>query len=84
MVSLPTAHSYVFFFSPQDVVRKVHISKPTRDLRARLMPPSSVKLNDEEMKLMTSFTELLDKCLTLDPSRRITPREALAHPFIRG
>ena len=48
------------------------------------MPPSSVKLNDEEMKLMTSFTELLDKCLTLDPSRRITPREALAHPFIRG
>ncbi|KAF8802996.1 kinase-like protein [Phlegmacium glaucopus] len=67
-----------------DVVRKVHISKPTRDLRARLMPPSSVKLNDEEMKLLASFTELLDRCLTLDPSRRITPREALAHPFIRG
>jgi len=67
-----------------DVVRKVHISKPTRDLRARLMPPSSVKLNDEEAKLLTSFIELLDKCLMLDPSRRITPREALAHPFIRG
>lgn len=48
------------------------------------MPPSSVKLSDEETKLLTSFIELLDKCLTLDPSRRITPREALAHPFIRG
>jgi serine/threonine-protein kinase PRP4 len=72
------------YFYPQDVVRKVHISKPTRDLRARLMPPSSVKLSDEETKLMASFIELLDKCLTLDPSRRITPREALAHPFIRG
>jgi serine/threonine-protein kinase PRP4 len=71
-------------FRQQDVIRKVHISKPTRDLRARLMPPSSVKLNDEETKLLTSFIELLDKCLTLDPSRRITPREALAHPFIRG
>jgi serine/threonine protein kinase len=28
--------------------------------------------------------DLLDKCLTLDPSRRIQPREALNHPFIRG
>ena len=48
------------------------------------MPPSSVKLSDEEMKLISSFIELLDRCLSLDPSRRITPREALAHPFIRG
>ena len=87
-VSHRMASSYYLFsrvlLFPQDVVRKVHISKPTRDLRARLMPPSSVKLNDEEMRLLASFIELLDKCLTLDPSRRITPREALAHPFIRG
>lgn len=48
------------------------------------MPPSSFKLGDEEMKLVASFIDLLDKCLTLDPTRRITPREALAHPFIRG
>ncbi|PPR05163.1 hypothetical protein CVT26_012249 [Gymnopilus dilepis] len=67
-----------------DVVRKVHISKPSRDLRARLMPPSSAKMSDEETKMLTSFIDLLDKCLALDPSRRITPREALAHPFIRG
>ncbi|KAK0229157.1 kinase-like domain-containing protein [Armillaria nabsnona] len=67
-----------------DVVRKVHISKPTRDLRARLMPPASVKMKDDESKLLLSFIDLLDKCLALDPSRRITPREALAHPFIRG
>ena len=68
----------------QDVVRKVHISKPTRDLRARLMPPASVKMKDDENKMIVSFIDLLDKCLSLDPSRRITPREALAHPFIRG
>ena len=74
----------MFLILQQDVVRKVHISKPTRDLRARLMPPSSVKLSDEENKLIASFIELLDRCLALDPSRRITPREALAHPFIRG
>jgi serine/threonine-protein kinase PRP4 len=68
----------------QDVVRKVHISKPTRDLRARLMPPSSMQMNDDERKLLTSFADLLDRCLALDPTRRITPKEALVHPFLRG
>lgn len=67
-----------------DVVRKVHISNPTRDLRSRLMPPASVKMKDDESKLLLSFIDLLDKCLALDPARRITPREALTHPFIRG
>lgn len=67
-----------------NVVRKVHISKPSRDLRARLMPPASVKMKDDEMKLLTSFIDLLDKCMALDPARRVTPKEALIHPFIRG
>ncbi|EAU80755.2 CMGC/DYRK/PRP4 protein kinase [Coprinopsis cinerea okayama7 len=67
-----------------DITRKIHIQKPTRDLRARLMPSSSVKLNDEETKMLANFIDLLDKCLMLDPARRITPREALSHPFIRG
>jgi serine/threonine-protein kinase PRP4 len=68
----------------QDVVRKVHISKPARDLRARLMPPSSAQMKDDESKLLTSFVDLLDKCLALDPARRITPKEALTHSFLRG
>ncbi|KAH9890455.1 kinase-like protein [Cubamyces lactineus] len=67
-----------------DVVRKVHLTQPTRDLRQRLLPPSSVKLKDEESKLLMSFVDLLDKCLALDPSKRITPKDALVHPFIRG
>lgn len=68
----------------QDVVRKVHISSPKRDLRSRLMPPTSVKLKDDENKMLLSFIDLLDKCMALDPARRITPKEALVHPFIRG
>jgi len=67
-----------------DVVRQVHVSKPSRDLRARLMPPVSAKLQDEEVKVITSFIDLLDRCLALDPSRRITPKDALNHPFLRG
>ncbi|KAI0668299.1 kinase-like protein [Trametes maxima] len=67
-----------------DAVRKVHLTQPTRDLRQRVLPSSSVKLKDEESKLLLSFVDLLDRCLALDPSKRITPREALVHPFIRG
>ncbi|KIM52418.1 hypothetical protein SCLCIDRAFT_1223774 [Scleroderma citrinum Foug A] len=67
-----------------NVTRKAHIQGPVRDLRSRLMPPASIKLNDDEMKLLTSFIDLLDRCLALDPARRITPKEALVHSFIRG
>ncbi|KAF5348360.1 hypothetical protein D9758_010909 [Tetrapyrgos nigripes] len=67
-----------------DVVKKVHISKATRDLRARLLPPTSVKMKEDESKLLMSFIDLLDKCLALDPARRITPRDALLHEFIRA
>lgn len=65
-------------------MRHVHISKPSRDLRTRLMPSVSDKLQDEEVKGITSFIDLLDRCLALDPSRRITPKDALNHPFLRG
>jgi serine/threonine-protein kinase PRP4 len=65
-------------------MRQVHISNPVRDLRARLMPSASAKLRDDEARLLASFVDLLDKCLQLDPAKRITPREALIHPFVRG
>ncbi|KAF8514697.1 kinase-like domain-containing protein [Hysterangium stoloniferum] len=66
-----------------DVTKTVHISKPSRDLRARLIPPKA-KDKDEETKMVLSFIDLLDKCLVLDPARRLTPKDALMHPFVRG
>lgn len=62
----------------------MHITKPSRDLRARLMPPTSAKLKDDEAKTISAFIDLLDKCLALDPAKRLTPKDALVHPFIRG
>lgn len=55
----------------------------TRDLKSRLMPPGE-RFSDAEAKSLGQFVDLLEKCLMLDPSRRITPREALAHSFLRG
>ncbi|KZT57553.1 kinase-like protein [Calocera cornea HHB12733] len=73
-----------------DSVRKVNMAKPTRDLRSRLMPgPSALAsktpaAREEEIKIVTAFIDLLDKCIMLDPARRITPRDALLHPFFRA
>ncbi|KIJ25950.1 hypothetical protein M422DRAFT_38427 [Sphaerobolus stellatus SS14] len=67
-----------------DVTRTVHMSKPTRDLRARLAHSSSQKMKDNELKMVMSFIDLLEKCLVLDPARRLTSKDALMHPFIRG
>ncbi|KZV79783.1 kinase-like protein [Exidia glandulosa HHB12029] len=54
-----------------------------RDLKSRLMPAGE-RFSDAEAKSLTQFVDLLEKCLMLDPARRITPKEVLAHPFLRG
>ena len=65
----------------QDIVRIMSFSKPTRDLRTRLM--ANVKgMNDGDMKDLNAFVDLLDRCLSLNSEKRCTPAEALRHPFI--
>lgn len=41
------------------------------------------KLNEAEKRKLHQFKDLLDKMLVIDPSRRITPKEALQHDFIK-
>lgn len=69
-----------------DIVKSINIpNKPTQGLQSRLMPHSvTKKMQDGDVKLLSAFVDLLEKILTLEPSRRITPKEALNHPFIRG
>lgn len=71
---------WTLFF--QDIIVKVHITTPKEDLRTRIL--KKVSGENENMKQLLSFIDLLDRCLMLDPARRITPKEALTHPFIRG
>ncbi|KAI9738068.1 MAG: U4/U6 small nuclear ribonucleoprotein prp4 [Claussenomyces sp. TS43310] len=67
--------------SGKDTVKTMSIAKPVRDLRTRLVGASK-GLDEEEMKDLNLFMDLLDRCLALNPERRCTPAEALKHPFI--
>ncbi|KAK2738018.1 U4/U6 small nuclear ribonucleoprotein prp4 [Myotisia sp. PD_48] len=63
------------------VTKILDFKKPTRDLKSRLIGKGA-KLNDAEAKEIMLFTDLLDRCLNLNPEKRCTPTEALRHPFI--
>ncbi|SJX62446.1 related to mRNA splicing-associated serine-threonine protein kinase [Sporisorium reilianum f. sp. reilianum] len=67
----------------QSVVRRVMLHKPTLDLRSRLLPTEAAKqLKADELKMMNHFVDLLERCLELDPAKRIKPKDALEHAFV--
>ena len=68
----------------KEVVKILNFNKPTRDLRTRLMGAGEKdgKMTESEGRELTLFVDFLEKCLTLAPEKRITPSEALRHPFL--
>lgn len=65
------------------VVRPVafHRTSAGKDLRGRLSG-NAKGLPPAELREHAAFVDLLDRCLQLDPARRITPHEALRHAFV--
>ena len=67
--------------SGRDIVRIIKYEQrpmPGKDLRTLLMPQ---KLAESEARKVQLLADLLDKALTLDPSKRLRPSEALKHHF---
>ena len=64
-------------------MRQINFNKtaPGKDLRARLSG-NTKGMKPEEVKEHAAFVDLMDKCLQLDPPRRISPNEALRHAFV--
>ncbi|KAK4542213.1 hypothetical protein LTR36_007061 [Oleoguttula mirabilis] len=65
------------------VVRPVHFNKlpAGKDLRSRLAG-NAKGLAPAELREHASFVDLMEKCLQLDPAKRVTPNDALRHGFI--
>ena len=64
--------------SGEEAVRVLNISKATKDFRSRLI----LGAGPEERSRLIQFVDLLEKTTDLDASKRITPSEALKHPFL--
>ncbi|KAI9473735.1 MAG: kinase-like domain-containing protein [Benjaminiella poitrasii] len=68
----------------KEIVRKITILKPTRDIKTRILAATIPNMPDDENRLVLAFIDFLDKCLSLSPDKRMSPHEALYHPFITG
>jgi serine/threonine-protein kinase PRP4 len=53
---------------------------PNRDLSKELI--GNQDLPAEQLKKVGQLKDLLDRIFVMDPSKRVTPSQALAHPFI--
>jgi len=74
---------------PKDTVRWINFgSQPAsgRDIKTRLLRAANKKgtTNQQQLKELSDFADLLEKCLRLDPDERLTPRQALTHRFCSG
>ena len=64
------------------VTRYLNFGSPTKDIKARLLDYVSGAHSEQEVKEVNLFSDLLNKCLEVNPERRISPEDALKHPFI--
>jgi serine/threonine-protein kinase PRP4 len=67
--------------SGREVIRTIKFEQrayPGKELKTTLMPS---KVPDVEARKVLQLADFLEKCLMLDPSKRLNPSQALKHPF---
>jgi serine/threonine-protein kinase PRP4 len=68
--------------SGKDLVRKVQIIKPTRNIAKEILSSyGSVVSTEDEKRMVTQMADLIEQCCFPDPRKRITPEAALKHPL---
>ncbi|RKP20041.1 kinase-like protein [Rozella allomycis CSF55] len=65
----------------QEVTKRIKFYKPVCDIKGNLSQ-LDVFHDEKNRLLLFQFIDFLEKCLNLNPEKRISPEEALIHPFI--
>lgn len=55
---------------------------PGKDLKSRMSKSMHPQADETEKAAVGLLVDLLEKCLQTNPEKRITPKEALQHPFV--
>lgn len=67
----------------KETAKPMQIVQPSRDIGS-ILNVSSRYLSEKEQKEVMQFKDLLERIFTFESAKRITPKEALQHPFIAG
>ena len=67
----------------KETAKPLQIVQPTRDL-GTILNVSTRYLAEKDQKEVMQFKDLLERIFTFEAVKRITPKEALQHPFITG
>jgi len=67
-----------------EVTRSYSNLAPSRDLLQELSSSLTPQVAEKLKPELVHFKDFLEKCLNLDPSRRMTAEQALSHPFLKA
>ena len=71
---------FIHLFFLQEKITVMGTINPNKEVVESLL--GYKKLNEEHKRKVMQLKDLLDKCLMLDPVKRISLNQALTHPFI--
>ncbi|KAK3140363.1 hypothetical protein QOZ80_5AG0399870 [Eleusine coracana subsp. coracana] len=73
-----------FLATEEDPVTKKAVRRLILNIKPKDIGSLITNFPGEDLKMLASFKDLLDKIFVLDPEKRITVSQALSHPFITG
>ncbi|KAG2301978.1 hypothetical protein Bca52824_030629 [Brassica carinata] len=77
-------HDLNFYATEEDTVSGKMLKRMIVNVKPKDFGSIIKGYHGEDPKMLAHFRDLLDKIFILDPEKRLTVKQALAHPFITG